>query len=177
MRIISGKHRGRNIIAPNNLPSRPTTDRAKEGLFNVLMNQFEFEDLTFLDLYSGTGNISYEMMSRGVTKGVSVDLNGKCIKFIEKTTELLQQTEWEIEHAHVLAYLKNCTKTFDIIFADPPYKFTELKKLIDPIFERKLLNEGGWLILEHQSATNIFIDRPILMKREYGDSTFTIIEN
>lgn len=174
MRIISGKNKGRRIIAPKNLPVRPTTDRAKEGLFNILNNSYFFEELSVLDLFAGTGNISYEFASRGASYIVAVDSNLGCIRFINRCNESLQ-SNIHTEKKDVFVYLKKSKQRFDIIFADPPYNllpddFYNMPKLV---FEKKLLKEDGLLIIEHASKTDLSHLANFQYQRKYGDSVFS----
>ncbi|MCW5517447.1 16S rRNA (guanine(966)-N(2))-methyltransferase RsmD [Muriicola sp. Z0-33] len=177
MRIISGKYKGRRITAPKKLPIRPTTDMAKEALFNILNNSYYFEDLEVLDLFAGSGNISYEFGSRGATKIVSVDANFRCIKFISATATALE-LEIEAVKSDVFAYLEKTTSKFDIIFADPPYdlspdKFAEIPKLT---FDRALLQEGGVLVIEHSKHTDLSHLHHFTQQRKYGGSVFSFFE-
>lgn len=175
MRIISGSHKGRNIKTPTNLPVRPTTDLAKESLFNILNNHFYFEELEVLDLFAGTGNISYEFASRGVQRVVSVDNNFKCAEFIRKASlEYGFSKIITVQRANVFVFLKYPQIPFDLIFADPPYDMEGIETIPDLIFNQKLLKPGGWLILEHSSA-NKFKDHPLLNQhRNYGRVNFSI---
>ena len=120
MRIISGSHKGRRLFAPKTLPVRPTTDRSKEALFNILQHQYDWSSIRVLDLFSGTGSISYEFASRGVTEVFSVDINSCCIKFIQQTAQKLDLKINTIQ-GDTLKYLTSINMDFDLIFADPPY--------------------------------------------------------
>lgn len=121
MRIIRGTHRGRKITAPANLPVRPTTDLAKESLFNILDNHVYFEDLKVLDLYSGTGSIAYEFASRESKLVVAVDINPKCVAFIQETSTRLAFDNLKVVRSSSIGFLNHCKDKFDLIFADPPY--------------------------------------------------------
>jgi len=174
MRIISGTHKGRRLIAPRNLPTRPTTDFTKESLFNILTNQFYFDEISVLDLFAGTGSISYEFASRGVPNITAVDSHQGCIRFIEKTSEDLDLPIQALKLA-ASSFLEATALKFDIIFADPPYDFepTEIERLIDLIFGRELLNEEGVLIVEHTKRIN-FEEVPTYSEsRKYGDSVLS----
>ncbi|NWJ49713.1 MAG: RsmD family RNA methyltransferase [Bacteroidetes bacterium] len=175
MRIISGSNKGRIIKTPANLPVRPTTDLAKESLFNILNNHFDFEELDVLDLFAGTGNISYEFASRGAKRIVSVDNNFKCAEFIRKAAQEYGFNKIiAVQRANVFVFLKYPQVPFDLIFADPPYDMEGIETIPDLIFNQKLLKPGGWLILEHSSA-NKFKDHPLLnQQRNYGRVNFSI---
>jgi len=136
MRIISGSHKGRRLRAPKNLPVRPTTDRSKEALFNILQNQYEWSEIKTLDLFSGTGNISYEFASRGVSSVTAVDQNRFCTAFISKSSKELE-LEIQVIQSDVFKFIKDCSLEFDLIFADPPYDIGEEKyfELIELIFK------------------------------------------
>ena len=156
MRIISGLFKGRRVRAPKKLPSRPTTDMAKEGLFNILNNKYDFQDIEVLDLFSGTGNISYEFCSRGVKLIQSVDKVRRCVEFIKKTAKDLNMPIQAIE-ANVYSFLQKNNGTFDVIFADPPYsmELEDFEKLIHLIFKNKLINENGICIIEHSKYKDL----------------------
>ena len=154
MRIISGKHKGRRLVAPKNLPVRPTTDMCKESLFNILNNYFNFHGLKVLDLFSGTGNISYEFASRGAGPITSVDGDMGCVNYIKKTaTEL--DLDISVIKSDVFKFLEKSKASYDIIFADPPYDLSQenFEKIIQLIFENELLDEEGMLIIEHSKHT------------------------
>ena len=156
MRIISGLFKGRRVRAPKKLPSRPTTDMAKEGLFNILYNKYDFQDIEVLDLFSGTGNISYEFCSRGVKLIQSVDKDRRCVEFIKKTAKDLNMSIQAIE-ANVYSFLQKNNGKFDIIFADPPYKMEleNFEKLIYLIFKNKIINKNGICIIEHSKYKDL----------------------
>ena len=174
MRIISGTYKGRRLTAPKNLPVRPTTDFAKEALFNILRVRYYFEELTVLDLFSGTGNISFEFASRGVPTITSVDEHHGCIQFINKIS---QEFEFPITtiKSDVKKYLEKATGKFDIIFADPPYDFTEvaLKELSEEIFNNSLLDPEGLLIIEHAKQNDLSSFPHFVEARKYGSSVFS----
>ena len=156
MRIISGKHKGRRLVAPKNLPVRPTTDMCKESLFNILNNYFNFNGLKVLDLFAGTGNISYEFASRGAGPITSVDADLGCINFIKKTTADLDLDISTIK-SDVFSFLERNKSSYDIIFADPPYDLSQenFEKIIQLIFDNELLDEDGMLIVEHSKHTKL----------------------
>lgn len=174
MRIISGKHKGRRIIAPRLLPVRPTTDMAKEALFNILYNSYAFDGLSVLDLYSGTGNISYEFASRGAVSVTSVEADRNCVAFIKKTAAVL---EFPITALRGLAldFLENTRQNYDIIFADPPYDrpLEEFEKIRELVFARKLLKENGLLVIEHGRHTDLSGGEFFGEDRKYGGSIFS----
>lgn len=174
MRIISGKYRGRSIIAPGNLPARPTTDFAKEGLFNVLNNNFYFEEIKALDLFAGTGNISYELYSRGVESIVCVDSDNASCRFIKKTFELLKAENTRVITADVFRFLKSNKEQFDLIFADPPFELQGIENVPQLVFENNLLKPGGWLVLEHSDKTDFSNHPAFEQKRNYGKVNFSI---
>jgi 16S rRNA (guanine966-N2)-methyltransferase len=177
VRIISGKYKGRRINTPKNLPVRPTTDMSKEALFNVLNNHFNFSELKVLDLFSGTGNISYEFASRGSAPIVSVDGDFGCVKFIKQTA-----TEFEFDitaiRSDVFSFLEKHKASYDVIFADPPYGMAqkEFEKLIELIFKNELLEEDGMLIVEHSKHTKLDHLEHFSFLKNYGGSVFTFYE-
>ena len=171
MRIISGKHKGKRISAPNNLPVRPTTDRAKEALFNILDNRYYFDGKNVLDLFSGTGNISYEFASRGIEEITSVDSNYNCIKFIDTTSKELEMNISTIK-SDCLSFLKNCKKQFNFIFADPPYNYDNYSEIVSIVKENNLVKKDGCLIIEHDNTTS-FTDNNIELKK-YGAVHFSL---
>ncbi|RKS52926.1 16S rRNA (guanine(966)-N(2))-methyltransferase RsmD [Gillisia mitskevichiae] len=174
MRIISGQHKGRRITAPKKLPVRPTTDMAKEGLFNILNNNFHFNKLDVLELFAGSGNISYEFASRGAESVTSIDENIDCIKFIKKTSLELDLDITPIK-SDVFKYLERAPIKADIIFADPPYNFTDdqFKKIAELVFEKGLLKEDGVLIIEHSKHSKLDNFENFDVDRRYGNSVFS----
>lgn len=176
MRIVSGKYKGRLISPPKNFKARPTTDFAKENLFNILNNNFDFSELKVLDLFSGTGSISYEFASRECISVVSVEGNFKHQAFIKKTINDLGLTQVKSYKSDVFRYVKSCKEKFDIIFADPPYDLKEIESIPDFIFEQDILNENGWLIVEHGDKTNFGRHQAFLELRKYGGVNFSIFE-
>ena len=176
MRIISGKYRGKTIIAPKNLPVRPTTDFAKEALFNLLNNRYYLEELNVLDLFAGTGNISYEFASRGAQSITAVDASHHCVRFIRKTAETLSFDEIEAVKADALQYLDRAYGKWDIVFADPPYDVDFHQNLIDKVIGRNLLAEDGLFVLEHANTMS-FDDHPHCTdSRKYGNVHFSFFE-
>ncbi len=177
MRIISGKYKGRRINTPKNLPVRPTTDMNKEALFNILNNHFNFNELKILDLFAGTGNISYEFASRGCKPITSVDVDMGCISFMKKT---IQEFEFDITpiKSDVFIFLEKSKSSFDIIFADPPYGIEQkdFEKIIELVFEKGLLEDDGMMIIEHSKHTKLDHMENFSFEKKYGGSTFTFFE-
>jgi len=178
MRIISGKNKGRRILAPKNLPVRPTTDMAKESLFNILNNHVYFEEIDVLDLFAGTGNISYEFASRGANIIHSVDDNRHCTNFIERTAQSLNYTNIHSIQSDYKYFIRHAHIQWDLIFADPPYAMREIfQGLPNLIFEHQLLKENGFFILEHPEIYS-YEDHPNFREhRNYGRVHFTFFEN
>ncbi|WP_055445018.1 16S rRNA (guanine(966)-N(2))-methyltransferase RsmD [Lacinutrix himadriensis] len=177
MRIISGTYKGRRITAPKKLPIRPTTDMAKESLFNILNNQYYFDAVSVLDLFSGSGNISYEFASRGTTEITSVDAHFGCIKFINETAEAFNMQIQTIK-SDVFTYLAKTTTKHTIIFADPPYDFPveKFSKIPELIFQNNLLEEDGVLIIEHSKHTDISQLENYSHSKSYGGNMFSFFE-
>jgi 16S rRNA (guanine966-N2)-methyltransferase len=174
LRIISGTFKGRHIHTPKNLPVRPTTDYAKSGLFNIIHNNFEVDTLKVLDLFAGTGNISYEFVSRGCPNITCVDMNFQCIRFIQESLKTMQAPIAKVIKYDVFKFLKVCNETYDFIFADPPYDLEEARALPDLIFEKKLLNKDGWFVLEHSSELHFTGHHFFKSERDYGKVAFSI---
>lgn len=174
MRIISGELKGRRISAPKKLPVRPTTDRAKEALFNILMHRFDLHEISVLDLFSGTGNISYEFASRGVIDAVAVDQNRHCTKFIQETANQLALPIKVVQN-DVFQFLATPYRTFDLIFADPPYDLEEstFEKLIAEILEKNWLSEKGQLVVEHSKYYSFSSHPHCQEERVYGSNQFS----
>ncbi len=177
MRIISGKYKGRRIFPPKGLPVRPTTDMSKEALFNVLNNHFSFEGLKILDLFAGTGNISFEFASRGSTPITSVDADFGCVKFIKQVA-----AEYDFNIAatksDVFTFLERNKATYDIIFADPPYGLDQktFEKVVLTVFEKNTLQEDGMMIIEHSKYTKLDHLDHFSFKKSYGGSIFSFFE-
>lgn len=178
MRIISGLLGGRKIHPPANMPhTRPTTDIAKEGLFNILQNQLDFEKLKTLDLFGGTGSISYELASRGVPDLTIVEKDVQMFSFIKKTAEALKLENFKAMKSDVFRFIEQCNEKFDLIFAGPPYALQNIDDLPKLIFEKKLLNEQGWFILEHTPRNNYESFSHFKSARNYGTTIFSIFVN
>ncbi|MFI3259296.1 MAG: RsmD family RNA methyltransferase [Rikenellaceae bacterium] len=176
MRIVSGQYKGRLINPPKNLRARPTTDFAKENLFNVLQCVVDFEECDVLDLFSGTGSISYEFASRGARSVTSVEINAVHHRFIRQTAADLGAKNIYAVKANVFLYLKSCTKSFDIIFSDAPYDLEGSEEVVKLVFERELLSEDGIFIFEH-STNHKFEDHPYFWQsRSYGSVHFSIFK-
>ena len=173
MRIISGKHRGKKLLAPKKLPVRPTTDMAKESLFNILNNYYYFDQLDVIDLFAGTGNISFEFASRGSKNVLSVDIDSGCIKFIEKTIEEIGLQNMDVVKEDVFKYLAKTSNKADLIFADPPYDFSqeEFESIPKFVFDRDLLNENGMLVVEHFNKMDLSHVEHFSFSRKYGAKT------
>ncbi len=177
MRIISGKHKGRRISAPKKLPVRPTTDLAKESLFNILNNHYYFDTISVIDLFSGTGNIAFEFASRGSKNIHAIDGNFNCVKFIEKVSS---EFDFNINtyRSDVFKFLEKTLLTTDIMFADPPYNLEKdtFLKIIEIVFERNLLNDNGLLIIEHSKHMDLSENIDFSYSKKYGGSVFSFFE-
>lgn len=177
MRIISGKYKGRRITPPSNITARPTTDFAKEGLFNLLNNQIDFEDIDVLDLFAGTGSIGIEFCSRECRKVIAIEQNDRHIAFIKKACAELKIENLTVQKADVFNYIQHCQLQFDFIFADPPYQLTRLEDIPDLIFSKQLLKTDGLFVLEH-SVKNSFETHPnFINHRYYGNVHFSFFKN
>jgi len=175
MRIISGIHGGKRISPPTNMPyTRPTTDIAKEGLFNVLQNNLEIEELKTLDLFGGTGSISYELASRGVQDVTIVEKDTSMYDFIKKTSAQLVFKNFKVVKADVFKFIENTTEQYDFIFAGPPYALGTIDELPKKIFSLKLLNPKGWFVLEHTPRNNYKKFEGYKTERNYGTTIFSI---
>ncbi|MGB5556153.1 MAG: RsmD family RNA methyltransferase [Flavobacteriaceae bacterium] len=174
MRIISGIHKGRRITAPKNLPVRPTTDMAKEALFNILNNRYYLNDLAVLDLFAGTGNIAYEFASRGVKNITCVDSHQGCVQFVTKTSEALGLGIFSLR-SDVYAYLERTKDQFNLIFADPPYDMPieSFERIAGLVFENNLLHQNGALIIEHAKQMDLAHLPYFSEQRKYGGSAFS----
>lgn len=176
MRIISGTYKHRVILPPNNFKARPTTDMAKESLFNILVNTIDFEEVKVLDLFGGTGGISYEFASRGCADITCVELNFNHFKFIKKTADELKFEGMKVVRADVLKYIPTCNEKFDVVFADPPYDLPQLPQIPQMVFDNNLLNENGIFIMEH-SANNNFSELPqFYQHKHYGAVNFSFFK-
>lgn len=176
MRIVSGKYRGRTINPPRNLRARPTTDFAKENLFNVLNNLVDFEECDVLDLFAGTGSISYEFASRGAKSVTSVEINPVHYNFIRETARQLGITNLHPVKANVFLYLKSCPKKFDVIFSDAPYDLEGSEEVIREVFARDLLQPDGLLIFEHSKKMDFSQYEGFWQLRSYGSVQFSFFK-
>lgn len=170
MRIISGKHKGYPIKAPLGLPTRPTTDRSKESLFNILENWYDFENCDVLDLYAGTGNITYEFASRNARSVVCVDQFAGCVDFIRDEAIKLEMNQVQVVQNDVIDFLNNCTEKFDIIFADPPFATNDYELIHQLVFERDILTDVGTFVMEHHSANDFDHLPHFEERRAYGQN-------
>lgn len=177
MRIISGSKKSILIKAPKNLPVRPTTDKVKESLFNIISNRYDYKNCAVLDVFSGTGNLSFEFSSRGCLEIDSIDNNQNCINFINKKSKELNFNINSVKIDYRL-YLKKNTKKYDILFADPPYSFNhhEYLEFIKLVKENESLKEEGVLIIEHRSNISINETNEEYEVRNYGSSSLTFIK-
>ena len=177
MRIISGKYKGRRISPPRNLPVRPTTDMSKEALFNVLNNHFNFQELKVLDLFAGTGNISFEFASRGCQPITCIDVDFGCIKFIKQTADEFEFNITAIK-SDVFKFLEKHTATYDLIFADPPYGIAQnqFDKIVQLIFDQALLHQNGMMVIEHSKHTKLSHLQHFSFQKNYGGSVFSFFE-
>jgi 16S rRNA (guanine(966)-N(2))-methyltransferase RsmD len=173
VRIISGLYKSKTINAPASLPVRPTTDFAKMGLFNILANQFDFEEVCVLDLFAGTGNITYEFLSRRAKHVYAVDIHEECYKFIFNTVNDLHFENVQVLRKDVFKFLDSCTKKFDIIFADPPYTLENKSEIVSLVFSNELLNPEGKLILEHSEKESMLHLPHFESTRKYGHVAFS----
>ena len=178
MRIISGSHGGRKIHPPTNMPhTRPTTDIAKEGLFNILQNNLDFEELVTLDLFGGTGCISYELASRGCNDLTIIEQDQKMYDFIKKNAADLKFENFKVFKSEVFRFMNQCANSFDFIFAGPPYALGTIDEIPTIIFDRKLLNKGGWFVLEHTPRNN-YEHYPFFKRsKNYGTTIFSFFVN
>ncbi|GAB4144280.1 MAG: 16S rRNA (guanine(966)-N(2))-methyltransferase RsmD [Bacteroidia bacterium] len=174
IRIISGTLKGRKIKAPDNLPVRPTTDFAKEALFNILNNRVDFESIRVLDLFSGTGNISYELASRGCPDITCVEKDERCARFIITTAREFSFSGIHVIKTDVFRFLESANGKWDLIFADPPYEMKGNELLPGIIMSKALLNPEGILIIEHSERQKFTDTTHLLEHRKYGKVNFSI---
>lgn len=178
MRIIRGIYKARRFSPPKNFPSRPTTDYAKEGLFNVLEHRLDLVDLDILDLCAGTGNITLEFLSREAGNVTAVDRHPLCIRYIYKwSKELETGPELQIAQNDVLQFVAKTKSTYDLIFSDPPYDATFHSDLVKAVQERGLLNVNGWMIIEHGRQTDLSDLPGFLDIRNFGNVYFSFFRN
>jgi len=178
MRIISGKWGGRRITPPANMPhTRPTTDIAKEGLFNILQNRMDFSDIKTLDLFGGTGCISYELASRGANDLTVVEKDPVMYAFIKKNMDTLGIENCKLLKMDVFSYLNTCTDSFDFIFAGPPYALGPIDELAKIIVQKKLINKDGYFVLEHTPRNKYESFEGFSFVRNYGTTLFSFFTN
>ncbi len=178
MRIISGKWGGRRITPPANMPhTRPTTDIAKEGLFNILQNRIDFTDIKTLDLFGGTGCISYELASRGATDLTIIEKDPIMQSFIKKNIELLGMENCKVIKMDVFNFLNTCSDTFDFIFAGPPYALGSIDELPKIIVQKKLINPDGYFVLEHTPRNKYESFEGFKFVSNYGTTLFSFFTN
>ena len=177
MRVITGKYKGRHFDVPRTFKARPTTDFAKENLFNVLQGYIDFdEEPTALDLFSGTGSITLELLSRGCSRVVSVEADALHYSFIRGFVDKLQDLNAFPVRADVFRFLSKCHEQFDFIFADPPYALPQLEQLPDIVLSRQLLREGGLFVLEHGKIQDFTQHPRIVDHRAYGSVNFSFFK-
>lgn len=177
MRIIAGTLRGRRLNPPQGLPVRPTTDMARESLFNIFNNYVDYEDCRVMDLFAGTGAVSLEFVSRGAKEVTSVEINNQCTEFIKATAMQFGIRNLHVVRADVFDLLKRANRRFDIIFADPPYAIENLASLPDLVFEKQVLTDDGIFVLEHPREYSFEEHPHFWQHRAYGKVNFTFFAN
>jgi len=173
LRIVGGTYRGRKIEVSKGFDGRPTTDFAREALFNILANHFDFEEIRVLDLFSGTGSISFEFASRGCREIDLVDINSRSVRFIARVAAELQMQQIHPVRMDVFRFLSICKKQYHLIFADPPYDLINLEEIPDKVFQHQLLIDGGWFILEHSRTHHFHHHSLFHEERNYGSVHFS----
>lgn len=177
MRIISGTLKGRRFTPPTKLKARPTTDFAKEGLFNVLSGKIDLEEIKVLELFSGSGSIGLEFISRGAESVVGIEISMQHIGYIKKVCSELNVNNYYLQKADVFKYLDSAKGSYDVVFADPPYAIKDLDKLPDLVLNNGLLNEDGLFILEHGRDYDFSAHPHFLEMRKYGNVHFSFFAN
>lgn len=180
MRIVSGSHKGRRIdpeYSGKKLGIRPTTDFAKESLFNILANNFDFTELKILDLFSGSGAISFEFASRGAKEITAVEKDYTRIEFIKSKSKEFGFENIRAIKTDAFRFLDSHSGNYDIIFADPPYELKGIEKIHTLVFQKKILNSGGWLVIEHSSEYDFSTTEHFLEKRTYSAVNFSIFKS
>ena len=178
MRIVGGEHGGRKFNPPSKMPyTRPTTDIAKEGLFNVLQHKLDIEELKTLDLFGGTGSISYELASRGAKDLTIVEKDPAMYEFIKKTITALKLENCKVVRSDVFKFIEHCDDSYDLIFAGPPYSLATIDQLPIRVFQKQLLAPGGWFVLEHTPRNNYKSFEGYSTERNYGTTIFSIFTN
>ena len=173
MRVIAGSLRGRRLNPPANLPVRPTTDMARESLFNILNNYIDYEDCSVMDLFAGTGAVSIEFVSRGAKEVTSVDINNACTEYIKSVAKQFNISNLRVVRADVFDLLKRAYRKIDIVFADPPYSLDDLAKLPEIVFQNDILTDDGIFILEHPKDFSFEEHPNFWQHRAYGKVNFT----
>ena len=173
MRIIGGKYRGRRINPPQGFRARPTTDFARESLFNIIANRIDFEEIEILDLFAGTGSISYEFASRGAKTVHTIEKDLTNISFIRKNVSEMRMANIKPVHIDVKTFLKACKYTYDIIFADPPYSLPWIADLPELIINARILADGGFLVIEHPGSIFFSSNSFLFEHRSYGSVNFS----
>jgi 16S rRNA (guanine966-N2)-methyltransferase len=176
MRIIGGKLKGIRFNAPESLPVRPTTDMAKEALFNILYNTYDFDACDVLDLFCGTGNISFEFASRGIRRVTSVDKHSGCIYWVKSVIAKYDLEQIEVQKSDVFKFLEQEKNQYQIIFADPPYDLPAIPRIPELVMENNLLTDNGMLIVEHPSLLKLNSQPGYTETRRYGNSSFSFFE-
>ena len=174
MRVITGKYKGRHFEIPRTFKARPTTDFAKENIFNVLMGYIDFDDSAALDLFAGTGSISLEMLSRGCNPVVSVEADRDHSRFIGECMQKIGETNSLLIKGDVFRFIKKCHQQFDLVFADPPYALENLAELPQLVLDSNLLKEGGIFVLEHGKNNDFSSNKRFLEHRQYGSVNFSL---
>jgi len=173
MRIIGGHLKGIRIQPPANLPVRPTTDMAKEALFNILNNRYDLESCDILDLFCGTGNITFEFASRGAKNILAVDMHFGCVNWVKNTAKQHHLSQVSVHKADVFKFLNQHKNTYDLIFADPPYNLPTIPQIPVMIAQNQLLKTDGLLVVEHQSNMRLDQQPGYTETRKYGNSSFS----
>ena len=173
MRIIAGNLRGRRLNPPTTLPVRPTTDMARESLFNILNNYVDYDECAVLDLFAGTGAVSLEFVSRGAKEVTAVDINAQCVDFIKSSAMQFGVKNLHVVRSDVFDLLKRAYKKFDIVFADPPYALENLAQMPDLVFGKNLLTDDGIFVLEHPKEYQFEEHPHFWQHRHYGKVNFT----
>lgn len=176
MRIIGGKYKGKKFNPPKSFKSRPTTDFAKEALFTILQNNFNFENVDVLDLFSGTGSISYEFCSRGCRNLMAIEKVTSYTKYIQSMFDDLEFDQAEIRNADVFKFLNSCSNKFDIIFADPPFDMPDYDRVYHLVLENQLLSDTSFLIIEHSENQDFSKFEHFLMLKKYGKVHFSFFD-
>lgn len=176
MRIIGGRLKGIRFNAPESLPVRPTTDMAKEALFNILYNTYDFDSCDVLDLFCGTGNISFEFASRGINKVTAVDKHSGCVYWVKSVIQKYGLEQIDVQKGDVFKFLEQHKTAYQIIFADPPYDLPTIPLIPELVMKNNLLTDNGMLIIEHPSLLKLNNLAGYTETRRYGNSSFSFFE-